>query len=85
VKRELLALYLAIIAFKNLLLDHPMGVEERAIESDAMAHYFKISVSFFIKCWDDYSFELVIERLACSARSKARPVGDPTCYAIFRG
>jgi hypothetical protein len=65
-KRDLLLLYLSIIGFKNVLLDHSMGVEERAIEGDAVAHHLEKPIAFLIKSWDNYSLET----------SKASPDGQ---------
>ena len=42
-------------------MDHAVSVEERAIESDAMAHHFQEPVAVLIKRWNDRPLEFIVE------------------------
>ena len=50
------------VSFQNVLLNHPMGVEERAVESHGMQHDIDETVALVVKHGNDHLLQLVVER-----------------------
>ena len=53
---------LSEISFQNVLLNHPMGIEERAVESHGVQHDIDETVALVVKHGNDHVLQFVVER-----------------------
>ena len=54
---------LSEVGLGHVLRDHPLGIEERAVQGDRVPHYFCKAVAVTIVERKHHSFELVVERV----------------------
>ena len=51
----------------HVLVDHALGIEERAVERDRVAHYVDVTVLVVLEHWQHDGFEFVVQRFGVEA------------------